>query len=46
MLELGPIEATKLVLHIIDDWLKSNGAGSLKADKTIKDNPPKGYEYK
>jgi hypothetical protein len=43
MSKLDPIQTTKLVLHVIDEWLKSNGAGGFRADRTIKDNPPKGY---
>jgi hypothetical protein len=43
MSELDPITTTRLVLHVIDDWLKQNGAPGFKQGRTIKDNPPKGY---
>jgi hypothetical protein len=43
MSPLDSIQALYLVLLAIEDWLKSNGAGGLKEDKSIKDNPPKGY---
>jgi hypothetical protein len=43
MSKLDPIETTKFVLHVIDEWLKDNGAGGFKSSRTIKDNPPKGY---
>ena len=40
---LDPIQTAHLVVHVIDDWLKSYGAGGFKSGKTIGDNPPKGY---
>src|SRR5262245_26103221 len=43
MPDLDPIETTKFVLHVIDEWLKDNGASGFKSDKSIKDNPPRGY---
>lgn len=43
MSDLDPIATTKFVLHVIDEWLKDNGAGGFKKGRTIKDNPRKGY---
>lgn len=41
--QIDPIQAAHLVLNTIDAWLKAAGAGGFNADKTISDNPPKGY---
>jgi hypothetical protein len=43
-MDLDPIQTAHLVLHVIDQWLKDNGAGGFKSAKTIKDDPPKGYK--